>query len=397
MLKPHLVTVLASLTVCGAAASPATAGGPVNWSGFGTLGAVWHSADDVFFNHPANARDAQRVRYLSQDTVLGLQGTLALNDRTDLTLQLQLSENHRSDYKPELAWAYLRHDLRPDLSVRLGRLRAPFFMHSDVLNVNYAHPWVRPPVEVYGLNPVNELSGADLLLSTQVGAVDVELQPYLGTGTARFPGGRGTLKRVVGISTNLSKNGMRMQLSHAEARFDLSYGDIVYEMARDALLATGQESVLTRLSGKEGRASFSTIGVQWHLDRLLLTGEVARRGADRYLSSAIGWHLTAAYQMGAFTPYLTIAELNVTKPVLGSSPAPAFLSGYLHSRSTDQRSVSLGNRWDFAPNRALKVQWSRVWVARDAWGAFFPSDQSGTTVPSGRRIDMLNLSLDFTF
>ena len=54
-------------------------------------------------------------------------------------------------------------------------------MLSDSLLVNYANVWVRPPVEVYSLVPVNELDGIDLFYREQVLGVELEAHPYFGS------------------------------------------------------------------------------------------------------------------------------------------------------------------------------------------------------------------------
>ena len=60
-------------------------------------------------------------------------------------------------------------------------------MLSDSLLVNYANVWVRPPVEVYSLVPVNELDGIDLFYREQVLGVELEahLLRKLQTGSVR--------------------------------------------------------------------------------------------------------------------------------------------------------------------------------------------------------------------
>jgi len=58
-------------------------------------------------------------------------------------------------------WANLIYALSPDASVRIGRIVLPTFMVADSRKVGYANPWVRPPVEVYGLVPITQSDGLD--------------------------------------------------------------------------------------------------------------------------------------------------------------------------------------------------------------------------------------------
>lgn len=399
MLRPALCKgLLAGLILlvhCGLAA--ALEG--LQLSGFGTAGLVALDDDRFFFNRPGKQQDGPgRNHFSAGDALLGLQGSLPLTPTTDATVQLLIEENQHNDVRPRLTWAFIRHELQPDLTLRAGRMRAPSFMHSDSLNVNYAGPWVRPPIEVYSLHPFSELNGIDLLYRTRVGKLDVELQPYMGSGSLRFPNGSAHLNRSVGISADLRSGDLRVRLGHAQARFDLDYGDPVFALTRDYLLATGRSDIIPLLSGDNGRVSFSSLGFQWNRDALQLSGELAYRRSNKLIYSGYGWHLTAAYQIGAFTPYLTFAQQDTSRPVLdGAIAREPLIAAYLASRSVDQRSISVGIRWDFTVNSAFKLQWSRNFVRDDAWGAFFPDSGRAPVSPAGKRLDVFNLTLDFVF
>lgn len=379
------------------AAVPVSADDGFQFSGFGTAALISLDQNDVFFNHPGKQRERQRNDWLSaSDNLLGLQGSLRLRNDTEATAQIIVDEDHRNKVKPRVAWAFVRHDLKPDLAVRAGRLRAPFFMHSDSLNINFTHPWARPPVEVYGLNPVSDLDGIDMLYRMRVGGFNVEIQPYFGFGEVKFPDGSANLDRTGGISINMSRGDLRLQFGHGEGGFDLHYGDPLYLGTRDYLLATGQSDVIYRLSGEDAHTSFSAFGFQWDHDAYQVSGELAQRRADKFLADAYAWYLSVAYQAGTLAPFAVIAQQNTSSQPIPANGDPV-LAAYLASRSANQESLALGVRWDFEPSKALKLQWTRSWVEDDAWGAFFPMGNQGARTPAGRRIDMLNLSLDFVF
>lgn len=396
-MRKRLLGCLIGLTQLIGIVPAVSAGNNLQLSGFGTAALISLEENDVFFNHPGKQRERQRNEWISaSDTLLGVQGSLSLRNDTEATVQVIVEENYQNDVKPRLAWAFLRHDLKPNLTVRAGRLRTPFFMHSDSLNINFAHPWVRPPVEVYGLNPVSDLDGVDMLYRTYLGGFNVEVQPYFGYGKVKFPDGKANLDHTGGISINMSRGDLRVQFGHGEGGFDLHYGDPIYLGTRDYLLASGQADVVARLSGDDGHTSFSAIGFQWDRNAYQFSGELARRRADKFLANAYAWYLSAAYQAGSFAPFVVLAKQNASSQIVAPNGDPV-LEGYLASRSSNQESLALGVRWDAAPNRAVKLQWTRNWVDNDAWGAFFPTGDPTVSNPSGRRIDMLNLSLDFVF
>lgn len=370
---------------------------PWHLSGFATVGGIWLDDRDVFFNHPAKTREQASRPDFDSDSRIGVQASLTLSDRTDLTVQVMASENYRGTYESRITWAYARVNLTPDMTLRGGKLRAPFFMHSDSLYVNYVHPWVRPPVEVYGLNPFSDLDGVDLLYQTRVGAVDVVVQPYYGRGRVRFPAGSARLDESLGVRVGLEKGPLTFQLGHAKGHLAVRYGDPLFLLLRGQLLAAGMDGAVARLSGQRADARFDSIGFQWDDGELLVIGEYARRSASRFIATAEAAHITAAYRIGSVTPFVTFARQRIVDPVLRDNPAVPALEPYLTSRNQSQRSATFGARWDLHPNAALKAQWTRTRVDRASWGAFFPSGDPTAGSPAGRTIDMLSVSMDFVF
>ncbi len=375
----------------------------VHLSGFATLGAAVSDRDDMwFYRSGLNKPGSDRVD-LGSDTLLGLQGSLKLGDSGDLTVQLLSRENTRGNYDPRIAWAFWRYDVSPALSIRLGRLRVPFFMLSDSLNVNYANPWVRPPEEVYSLNPFSELDGIDLLLRLPAGRLELELQPYFGAGRIKLiNGGTAELRDVRGLNLALIGERFSVHLGHGSGRLAVDWGDPGFRALSTALRDAGGDLVTLaeRLAGRKGQASFSSAGFQWDNGRQLLIGEIVRRRADRYVNSAHAWYLTAGQRIGAFTPYVGYARQRQDRPVAHATIAhPGLAAGFEAfnvSRNDAQRSITLGTRWDFARNAALKAELSRSRVARDAWGSYFPRDAGGTQ-PGGRTAHLLSISLDVVF
>jgi hypothetical protein len=65
-------------------------------------------------------------------------------------------------YELDASWAFLKYQVDSDTYARAGRLRMPIFLLSEYLDVGVAYPWVRPPMEVYGLVPFSNFSGVDV-------------------------------------------------------------------------------------------------------------------------------------------------------------------------------------------------------------------------------------------
>ena len=154
--------------------------GGLELSGFATVGAVYTDHNDMGFSRVGFDQPGDENPDFGPDTVLGVQANLRLSTLTSAALQVRSREDSAGSYEPRPTLAFLSHHLTPSVTLRFGRMRGPFFMLSDSIDVNYSHPWVRPPVEVYGLNPFVDVDGVDLLYRTRVGETDLEVHPYFG-------------------------------------------------------------------------------------------------------------------------------------------------------------------------------------------------------------------------
>jgi hypothetical protein len=383
-------------------AAQAAEPGDLQFSGFATLGGVVLDDRSVNFVRSVGLnKPGGGWLDLGSDSVLGVQMNAGLGSRSDFTLQLRAAEDSRGHYDPEVGWAFLRHVWSPELSTRIGRLRVPFFMLSDSVQVNFAHPWVRLPPEVYGLNPFNDLDGADLLYRTDVGAAELELRPYFGRGRIEFPVGEGRLRGARGINIALSRGPLSVHVGHGESRLEIRWDDPSFRELKAALEATGHSAVAKDLSGRRGHARFDSLGVQWDDGVWLAAGEFIRLRADRYVNSNHAWFVSVGRRVDDFTPYVRVARQVRDEPASDAQLAiPALdrgLQGFLTSRNLAQRSVALGGRWDVAPDVALKTEYAWVRIADKAWGSFIPRDFGDPFAQGGRSIHMLSLSVDWVF
>jgi len=371
-------------------------------SGFATLGAVSSDRKDVWFTRYGVNFPGDSDPDFSPDSLLGVQASLALGASSDVTLQVLASETGANNYDPRVTLGFFRQTLAPGLAVRIGRLRVPFFMLSDSLYINYANPWVRPPVEVYSLNPFNDLDGIDVLYHTRFGATDLELHPYYGSGRIPFPDGKARLRATWGMNMVLTHGDFALHLGHGDGRFSLQRGDAQFRAFAADLQAAGFGSVVEDLSGTRGKTTFDSVGLQWDDGTWQVVGEYARRRASRYVVSAHGWYVSAGRRYGALTPYLVFARQHLERPMArlpatAPEPLPTVWEAFLRSRNNAQRSVTAGLRWDVSRNAALKGELSHARPDRDAWGSYFPrSDPLGTRV-GGRAINTLSVSVDVTF
>lgn len=372
----------------------------VQMSGFATLGAVTTDRDDAWFTRYGVNYPGDSDPDFSPDSLLGLQASLRLSAYNDVTVQALVREDGEESYDPRITLAFFRHTLAPGLSMRLGRLRVPFFMLSDSLHINYANPWVRPPVEVYGLNPFNDLDGVDFVYHARLGALDAELHPYVGRGRVPFPMGRARLKATWGMNVALSYGDYSLHLGHGDGRFSMVRGDPQTTAMIAALGRAGLPAVAADLSGTDGTTSFDSLGLQWDDGAWQVVSEYARRRANRYATSSSGWYVSVGRRFGPVTPYAIVARQRLDDHIAEAAVPRALQlawDAFLTSRNNAQRSVTLGTRWDVTSFAAVKAEVTRAHVDDDSWGSYFPRGSRNGVAIAGKRMNTFSLSLDLTF
>jgi len=394
----------------------------VQFSGFGTLGLVYTADKDTRYIRPSINHPGAENPDLGPDTIIGAQANVTLGERGALVLQAISRESAVGSYKPRASLAFLSYAFNPSVTVRAGRLRTPFFMLSETIDINYSNPWIRPPTEVYSMFPFSELNGIDLLINTNLGGFDIEFHPYFGSSDLPiYQSGKGHLKNVRGANINATRENLTLFLGYGAGNFSLKWrGEDFRVLAanlRNPLVLNG-ESILSDLSGNSGRGTFGVAGVQWDDGKWLFIGEYNRLRANRYAHHAHAWELTAGRRFGQFMPYFTLAGHTEDRPITTKRaqlalPLPGVadqlnegIDAFLASRNLSQKSATLGVRWDFHRNTALKLEFSHARIDNRSWGSFYPRDlpfddpqfsQKVNDLMWKRSVNTIGLSVDVSF
>ncbi|WP_435750649.1 hypothetical protein [Thauera sp. AutoDN2] len=398
-LRRHLLVAALALGLLQGLCAPAARGTDIDWrlSGFATLGAVQTRSDTLQFARVGiDAPGGQRTD-LGPDSVLGVQADVRLSERNAFVLQLVTRETQRGDYDPRPALAFLSHALSPELTLRAGRFRSPFFMLSDTSDINYNQVWVRPPVEVYGLNPFSDIDGIDLLYRAHIGDMFVELHPYF--GRSRIPvinGGQARLSKLGGMTLTLESGSLSLSAGYAKA-------DLAVERTSPGFVdfaSTLPQALRAELSGSGASASFSSLGMQWDDGVWRFSAEVARNTASKFSNSATAAYASAGRRFGSVMPYLSVARQWQDQPLVEAAEWPGYedrIKGFNRSRNQAQKSFSVGMRWDFAPSAALKAEFTQARTSRNALGTFIARDDPFAPGLDRRTINLLSVSVDVVF
>lgn len=392
-----LALASAGLLVAGAAWADAD----INFSGFGTLAAT-HSnnrlADFSGSILQPNGAGRSSPWMFGVDTKAGVQASAKIGK--DLSATLQVVSDHRGDntYAPRFEWANLKYQVTQNTYVRAGRVVAPVFMVSDYRNVGYSQTPLRMPFDVYGLNPITHIDGGEFgtrfelaggTLSLQLsGGRQKESKPMPVPGASAIIQPKGSAKSG-NLSYEYGSSNFRLGVTKSRVDAQSEYLDQVDSMFAP-LAALGGASVGALLGHPEntiasrGNIEVTLFDIGYAYDSgnwLAQTEYVASKSSSNMFVSLDSWYVLAGYRLGKFTPYASYSDVRsrvssgVTSQPRAVVPAglpPAFASPLQSAawgiNSTDaslsmaqqQHTISLGVRYDFYKNLALKAQYDQI-------------------------------------
>lgn len=390
---PRLLLAVTLGVSCGAAtADPAPPAASILLRGFATFGvARFSDAQTGVVSEYRQRKPVADDWSADLDSVVGGQVEWRLGAHDQLVGQVVARAGRGWRAEPSLAfWQHARDD---GLRLRLGRLAAPIFRDSEILNVGYASITMRPPLPVYArINAISYLDGGEIAWRGDIGAFEADIAVHAGSmGYRHRPYRQGVadidiaIHDLRGIAVNLRHGGWSARLSQTQAGHYARSSSSVD--ALDAALAAMSANLAAMGRGAQSAA----------LDVYRTAG-----GAPRYTSFALGWvdpdwrvdaeatqsttgsptvgdtaawQLTVAHIFGRATPYVFVSGQTIRQPPLDAVafaavgiPAVdaglAALRGGIEASRRDadmgMRSAGIGLRYDLRENVALKFQVERL-------------------------------------
>ena len=372
-----------------------------SFSGFATIGVVSTDTNDAQYVIAGQPHGATKSKASGEvDSKIGVQGTAKLNSTFSGTVQLLSKQNGDGSYKPEVEWAFVKAQLMPSLSVRVGRMGAPLFAVSDFRDVGYANVWLRPPQDVYGQVPISHFDGADVIYQTTVGSATLSAQLFGGKSSAVFEHTDLHFKNQVGVNLTAElDNGLTLRLGHVQGKLTVDSASLAQLVG--VLRSTPFASVGNEIDATNKKASFSGIGASYDQNNIIANFEYTKRKTDSYVADTTGWYVTAGYRFGKVAPYITVSQVkqdssNVTNTIPGGvsqqlTVLKATVDGTLASQALNQKTTGVGVRWDLYSSMALKAQYDNV--RPNGPGTFTaPGPTFGTS-----KVNVYSVALDLVF
>ncbi|OUR94938.1 hypothetical protein A9Q81_14325 [Gammaproteobacteria bacterium 42_54_T18] len=345
----------------------------VQINGFMTVGAA--KADDelgtgYIFNDRINFRG---------DSKLGMQFDYKLSETTSATVQLVARSRSEDTWRVDAEWAYISHDITDWASTRVGRLRIPFYLYSESLDVGLSYPWVRPPIDLY-TTLITSFDGIDFVFKANTGPINHRMQIW---AAAQRGADNGNLQQIdiydsYGINITSNWNAITARLATTKIKLEgtqtLEFTDIIPFANLPAIAAaTGASSVNcitpyildpTQSTCSQWGLGFDILdtihyhsaALQYDDGNLLLLyeGAVLKISEDTVFGDDRSNSFTAAYRVASWTPYAT----------MGRSKSEASAVG----PQTKRKSRSFGLRYSLNDSTAVTVEWNHFYDMQGSGG-----------------------------
>ncbi|MCG8613823.1 MAG: hypothetical protein MI864_25210 [Pseudomonadales bacterium] len=322
------------------------------WSGFASIaGGKTLDQDTSYIVAPDTGSTYTDELNFAPETLAGLQVQTQFTEKARATLLLMAKGGN--DFDANVEWAYLSYDLTNELTLNAGRYRLPLYYYSDFLDVGYAYPWIRPPVDVYWV-PVTSIEGLNLYYNRYLSDIQFSTQLWYGTHDLESDTGPDvSLRNATGINITFQYRGASLRFG--QERVDVSLGFDTFKV--------------------ENRAEFSFLAFMVDHKNFIWNSEYTYTVVKNLASSEDGetttWYASLGYRIAKFTPHFTHSFREGAGNV---NPASNLTS----------KTNTLGVAWYFHRNTVLKLEYSQ-------------SDLEQKSTGDSRDIEIISTAIDILF
>jgi len=398
--------------------------GDISLSGFGTIG---YAKSDQKFNYLRHINESGTFIH---DSILGAQMDASFNPEWSATIQAKLAPTLKVDnrFEPSISWAFLAYRPNNDLLIRAGKLRMPFYLRAENMDVGATYTATRLPNEVYSVSPTMDFNGASFVKTWTVGENEWNLDGYWGRTTTPWRSYDRDTATPYWLNLNIEARGLLLSFHLKENIFRAGFHSA--ELTREdnksyvADLAAVTMNPLSGISGtyyvpsSEQVFKITAPAFNFGMDVKLgqdyrAAGEYVRRmvkGINTGPDSE-SYFLSLMKEVDRWTPYLTYARIKsrnlgiyqtVNNARVTSTGAPAAVIDGINATQRDaadnmnmydQYSWAIGTSYNIDAKSKIKAEWQIVNTGLASSFIDAPvGEESGN-----RRINVYSLSYNFVF
>lgn len=332
------------------AALPITSLAEISFTGFASInagkvlsgsGVPHYDVPPTFLADYPNVSAYDESFSFKPESLFGLQATAFLGE--GLSATAQIVSRGVNDFDAKFEWAYVSYELNDSWTIQAGKKRLPLFYYSDFYDVGYAYIWMRPPADNYTWQIFN-YNGVNALYTGTIGDWSVTGNIYTGSeddSSNKLLGDfffleptREIWEDIFGGVVNFSNDWLEIRATH------MRYTNRRFRSGSPTLWG-GDDERKGKFYGLAVNAVFGQITLLSELNKLQLDDD---GDLDTYMFSA-------SYQFDLYAPYISYSNMEQTG---------RYLDGSKIGDGENHNTLSLGVRYDFHSNAALKIQFDKV-------------------------------------
>lgn len=363
---------------------------------FGTLGGVYNHNSDYIYRKDIFQKDGSSGDLnFKTDTVVGLQTTLHINENFSALLQGIANNDYNDKVRAKVDWGYLKYDSNENITLKMGRIRTPYYKNSENLNIGYSNLMIRESVEVYGQVPFSSYNGIE---ATHTGIIDryfYTLQAGYGKEKLTVPIHSLNQEATVDIDNmyalNLTFGTTALQARATYLHADITASNLSLNQLFGGLRAAGLDSLADRYEFKDTESEYLGFGLFLDYNNILFSTEYGHRKIRSFFADLHGYYATLGYSFDKFIPFITYAKTKMDTPTYDANSGVAPLDAVLRSQNLAQSSKIAGMKYYINENMDIKFQYEHI-APNGSFGSYHLN-----TPLNPKNMHVLSFALDFIF
>ncbi len=393
------------------------------FNGFGTLAVTYEGADDLGFSRSYINRERNDIS-LFPDSIVGFQADWTINDKWDVFSQIVVEDTNKRSLGNFLAIGFLRYRASRQIDLMAGRINPNVYLLSDHKNVSHSYLWARPPIEFYAQSVIVEsVDGVGANFKTDIAGGYAKIRTVFGRSVtdqgSRVQNTKLIASNIFSISAEWSKQNIVLFTSYTSAKIKLNSGSGFLDVAKTLIevppsIIPAPQNLAGRFGLNNESVSYISVGAKYDGSAFIVQAELASSNLDWLITPpTYTGYLSIGYKINDFTPYILAAFSEPKEDVvvfdfvddsteISQESQRSFqmlmdsVNQIMLASRIDQRTISMGLRYDWTPSLAFKFQYDHAMLDSAGSVTLFPTTNNSNSLAEAN-VNLLHLSVNWVF
>lgn len=314
-------------------------------------------------------------------STFGIQMTFQINPDTKAVTQL--IARGEEEWGIEAEWAYFSYSLSDNLTLRMGRQKAPLYLLSEYYEVSYASPWLVAPDEVYGITGDSTYEGISLLYEIPSGIWETTVQGMWGNNSFKSVVlGDVALNNLLSVNITSRNDTTTLRLGYAIVEGDFPAFSQALPAITNTSINPGDQ--LFFASNEHTDIDYLSAGFVFDNGRWLVMSELVQLAIAGWFTDINSGYVMTGHHFGKLLPHLTYSRMQNADPgarasghIISSTTnlplnLPYGTVGQIADRifKQEQSTYTLGLRYELTHGMSVKTEWSHITDFNGTLGQF---------------------------